>query len=140
MQINPIPCLTDNYAYVIVDSVANTTGVVDPSEHKPIIDFLEKKKLKLDYILNTHHHFDHIGGNLELKKKYTDTKMSLFYNKLKLFELGYSWGGYESLITFPETYERKKNKYKGTLLRIHCGLEDIKDLIKDIDNAFKVLK
>ena len=44
--------------------------VIDPSEAKPIINFLENKDLKLKYILNTHHHYDHIGGNKELKKKY----------------------------------------------------------------------
>tara|TARA_B100000686_G_C16507835_1_gene820507 strand:+ start:115 stop:327 length:213 start_codon:yes stop_codon:yes gene_type:complete len=69
MQITPIKCLTDNYAYIIEDSVSKMVGVVDPSESKPIINFLEKKNLKLNYILNTHHHFDHIGGNLKLKKK-----------------------------------------------------------------------
>ena len=70
MQITPIPCLSDNYAYVINDINFKTIGVIDPSESKPIISFLEKKNLKLNYILNTHHHFDHIGGNVELKKKY----------------------------------------------------------------------
>ena len=70
MLITPIPCLTDNYAYIIFDNISKTTGVVDPSESKPIISFLKKKKLKLNYILNTHHHFDHIGGNVELKKAY----------------------------------------------------------------------
>ena len=70
MQVTPIPCLTDNYAYIIFDNISKTTGVVDPSESKPIISFLKKKKLKLNYILNTHHHFDHIGGNEELKKIY----------------------------------------------------------------------
>jgi len=70
MLITPIPCLTDNYAYIICDKNSKTTGVVDPSEAKPIISFLKKEKLKLDYILNTHHHFDHIGGNVELKKIY----------------------------------------------------------------------
>ena len=70
MQITPIPCLTDNYAYIINDNNSKTVGVVDPSEALPVITFLEKKNLKLNYILNTHHHFDHIGGNLELKKKY----------------------------------------------------------------------
>ena len=70
MQIIPIPCLTDNYAYIISDNKYKTVGVVDPSEAAPIISFLKKKKLKLDYILNTHHHFDHIGGNIELKKIY----------------------------------------------------------------------
>ena len=70
MQVIPIPCLSDNYAYVIIDKSSNLVGVIDPSEALPIINFLKKKKLKLNYILNTHHHFDHIGGNLELKKIY----------------------------------------------------------------------
>ena len=68
MQITPIPCLADNYAYIINDTTSKTVGVVDPSEASPIISFLNKKNLKLNYILNTHHHFDHIGGNAELKK------------------------------------------------------------------------
>jgi hydroxyacylglutathione hydrolase len=70
MQVAPIPCLTDNYAYIINDNNFKIVGVVDPSEASPIIDFLQQQNLKLDYILNTHHHFDHIGGNIELKKKY----------------------------------------------------------------------
>ena len=70
MKITPIPCLTDNYAYIICDNNYKTVGVVDPSEAQPIISFLKKENLKLNYILNTHHHFDHIGGNLELKKTY----------------------------------------------------------------------
>ena len=70
MEITPIPCLEDNYAYVIYDNNSKTTGVVDPSESQPIISFLKGKNFKLNYILNTHHHFDHIGGNIELKKIY----------------------------------------------------------------------
>ena len=70
MQVTPISCLTDNYAYIIHDDNFKTVGVVDPSEAKPIISFLKKKNLKLNYILNTHHHFDHIGGNIELKNIY----------------------------------------------------------------------
>ena len=70
MQITPIPCLTDNYAYIINDNNFKIVGVVDPSEASPVVAFLKKQKLKLNYILNTHHHFDHIGGNNELKKLY----------------------------------------------------------------------
>ena len=70
MQVTPISCLTDNYAYIINDSNSKIVGVIDPSEAKPVIAFLKKKNLKLNYILNTHHHFDHVGGNAELKKKY----------------------------------------------------------------------
>ena len=70
MQIILVPCLSDNYAYIIINNNSKTVGVVDPSEALPIISFLNKKNLKLNYILNTHHHFDHIGGNVELKKAY----------------------------------------------------------------------
>ena len=70
MKITPIPCLTDNYAYIINDNVSKIVSVVDPSEASPVIAFLKKQNLKLNYILNTHHHFDHIGGNIELKKMY----------------------------------------------------------------------
>ena len=47
MQIIPIPCLADNYAYIINDNKSKIVGVVDPSEAKPLITFLNKKKLKL---------------------------------------------------------------------------------------------
>ena len=70
MKIEIIPCLKDNYSYVVLDQKNNKTCVIDPSESKPIIKFLEKNNLKLNYILNTHHHYDHVGGNNELKKKY----------------------------------------------------------------------
>ena len=70
MKIEIIPCLKDNYSYIIIDLKNKNTCVVDPSESKPIINFLEKNNLQLNYILNTHHHYDHVGGNTELKKKY----------------------------------------------------------------------
>ena len=70
MQVIPIPCLSDNYAYVIKNDNSKLVGVVDPSEVLPIVNFLKKENLKLNYILNTHHHFDHVGGNIELKKIY----------------------------------------------------------------------
>ena len=70
MRIEIIPCLQDNYSYLIIDDTSNSACVVDPSESEPIINFLENKSIKLKYILNTHHHYDHIGGNKELKKIY----------------------------------------------------------------------
>jgi len=71
LNINIIPCLQDNYSFVIHDTETDTIAVVDPSEFEPIANFIEKKIKKIDYILNTHHHFDHTGGNLALKKKYS---------------------------------------------------------------------
>ena len=69
IKIEIIPCLQDNYSYLIIDENKNDACVVDPSEAKPIINFIEKENINLKYILNTHHHFDHIGGNIELKEK-----------------------------------------------------------------------
>ena len=73
MIVEIIPCLQDNYSYLIIDETNNNACVIDPSEAKPVIDFVDKKNLNLKYILNTHHHFDHIGGNEELKKIYNST-------------------------------------------------------------------
>ena len=70
LDINIIPCLNDNYSYVIHENSSNLVGVVDPSDFKTIDTFISKKFKKIDYIFNTHHHLDHIGGNKELKKKY----------------------------------------------------------------------
>jgi hydroxyacylglutathione hydrolase len=70
MKVEIISCLRDNYSYLIIDETNNLACVVDPSEARPIIDYLKNKNINLKYILNTHHHFDHVGGNEELKKKY----------------------------------------------------------------------
>ena len=70
MRVEIIPCLQDNYSYLVIDETNNTACVVDPSEALPIINFISNKNINLKYILNTHHHFDHIGGNRDLKKKY----------------------------------------------------------------------
>ena len=71
LEVNIILCLQDNYSYVIHDTNTGIVGVIDPSEFIPIDNFIKKKFNKIDFILNTHHHFDHTGGNLELKKKYS---------------------------------------------------------------------
>ena len=68
MEVKIIPCLNDNYSYLIFDKLKRIACVIDPSESKPVINVIEKYNLKLKYILNTHHHYDHVGGNKELKK------------------------------------------------------------------------
>ena len=70
MKIQIIPCLQDNYSYLIIDEENNIACVVDPSEADPIIEYLETTQIKLKFILNTHHHYDHVGGNQKLKEKY----------------------------------------------------------------------
>ena len=70
MKIQIIKCLQDNYSYLIIDENSLDACIIDPSEAKPIIDFVENNNINLKYILNTHHHYDHVGGNKELKSKY----------------------------------------------------------------------
>ena len=70
MEVKIIPCLEDNYAYLLIDNTNNTACIIDPSEASPIINYLEKNKIKLSFILNTHHHYDHVGGNKKLKEIY----------------------------------------------------------------------
>ena len=70
MKIQIIPCLQDNYSYLVIDEEDNTACVIDPGEADPVIECLENNKVKLKFILNTHHHYDHVAGNQKLKKKY----------------------------------------------------------------------
>ena len=70
MDIEIIPCLNDNYSYLLKDNQTDTVAIIDPSEFGPCDKKINQKYKKLDLILNTHHHFDHVGGNVELKKKY----------------------------------------------------------------------
>ena len=70
LNIEIVKCLSDNYCYILHDKDQNITAVIDPSEFDSVNNLIEKKYKKLDFILNTHHHYDHVGGNIELKKKY----------------------------------------------------------------------
>ena len=69
IEIHQFPCLMDNYGYLIHEPKANKTAAIDSPDPTRILDELAKKGWTLDYIFNTHHHFDHAGGNLELKDK-----------------------------------------------------------------------
>jgi len=69
LEIHQIAVLSDNYVYLIHDPQSKQTAVVDPAVSAPVLDALHDKGWKLTYILNTHHHNDHIGGNLDLKSQ-----------------------------------------------------------------------
>ena len=77
-----VPCLVDNYAYLLHDTASGTTGIVDPSASGPVIKALKGKGLTLDYILNTHHHWDHTGGNADLKKEYNAKVLTSRHNQI----------------------------------------------------------
>lgn len=69
LEIIQIPVLSDNYVYLLRDPVTDTVGVVDPAVAQPVLDQLEAQGWQLDFILNTHHHNDHVGGNKALKDR-----------------------------------------------------------------------
>ena len=119
-----------------------------------VINFLKKQK-KIKEIL-----FPHKSGSKDYKmwKKYysgatgllsivinSKSKSSVikFVNKLELFGIGYSWGGFESLAIYHDVsksrnfYKFEKNEH---LVRIHVGLEDSQDLIADLKNSLKHIK
>ena len=70
LDIHQFPCLDDNYGYLIHDPSSGATATVDTPEVAPINAALEEKGWQLTHILNTHHHFDHAGGNEALKAQW----------------------------------------------------------------------
>ncbi len=69
LGITFIPVLNDNYVYLINDPVTRKTAVVDPAVAPPVLHVLAKNQWRLDFIFNTHHHGDHVGGNLALQRQ-----------------------------------------------------------------------
>ncbi|MFA7638873.1 MAG: hydroxyacylglutathione hydrolase, partial [Parvibaculum sp.] len=69
LEIHQFPCLNDNYGYLVHEPSTGMTAAIDTPEVAPILAALTEKGWKLTHILNTHHHFDHAGGNTGLKEK-----------------------------------------------------------------------
>ena len=67
LLVTVLPALEDNYIFFLKDAATGTTAVVDPAEAAPVRAELSRRGERLDWILNTHHHGDHVGGNRELQ-------------------------------------------------------------------------
>ena len=83
MKVYQIPDLQDNYVHILKNSNGET-AVIDPSTAESVNQFLEEKNWSLDYILNTHHHYDHVGGNNQLKKKWNCTVIGFEKDKKRI--------------------------------------------------------
>jgi hydroxyacylglutathione hydrolase len=68
-QIHQFTCLKDNYGVLVHDDASGQTAAIDAPSAEAISAALDKKGWRLTHILNTHHHVDHTGGNLELKSR-----------------------------------------------------------------------
>ncbi|KAF3433244.1 hypothetical protein FNV43_RR24346 [Rhamnella rubrinervis] len=68
MKIYEVPCLGDNYAYLIIDETTKEAAVVDPVEPQKIVNTAKQHDVLLKLVLTTHHHWDHAGGNEKLKQ------------------------------------------------------------------------
>ena len=74
------------------------------------------------------------------KKEYSETELATFIDSLDLFRLGYSWGGYQSLITAAKVRRTMPSRYEGkTIVRLNIGLEECDDLIHDLEKGFAML-
>ena len=67
LEIVTIPCLSDNYAFLLHETESGQTAVVDVPEAKPVLAVLAERSWSLDHILLTHHHDDHIMGVAEVR-------------------------------------------------------------------------
>ena len=70
IEVKQIPCLGDNYGFLVHDTETGATASIDTPEVEPINNALAEQGWTLTHILNTHHHFDHAGGNEELKAQW----------------------------------------------------------------------
>lgn len=66
LDVVVVPQLADNYAYLIGDPTTGEAGVVDCAEAAPVLDAVRLRGWRLGAVLATHHHYDHVGGNLDL--------------------------------------------------------------------------
>lgn len=71
--VEQFPCRTDNFGVLIHDPETRMTASIDAPEFAPIKGKLDEKGWRLNRILTTHHHGDHVEANLALKKEYACT-------------------------------------------------------------------
>ena len=150
--------LSPDDAYLIIRGLRTLDIRMDKHQEstKKVINFLKTQK-KISKIL---YPYKTTSKEFKLWKKYysgasglvsliikSKSKNSVykFVNKLELFGIGYSWGGFESLAVYTDPIELGNRRYfklekNEHLVRLHIGLEDPKDLINDLKSSLKFVK
>ena len=150
--------LSPDDAYLIIRGLRTLDIRMDKHQEstKKVINFLKTQK-KISKIL---YPYKTTSKEFKLWKKYysgasglvsliikSKSKNSVykFVNKLELFGIGYSWGGFESLAVYTDPVELGNRRYfklekNEHLVRLHIGLEDPKDLINDLKSSLKFVK
>jgi len=75
VRIVPVPCLKDNYAYLVIDEPSGRAAVVDPGEATPVIEAAAREGATLVAVWATHHHPDHVGGVAHLLGELPDLEV-----------------------------------------------------------------
>ncbi len=149
--------LSPDDAYLITRGLRTLDVRLDRHQEnaRKVAEFLSKNKnitLLYPYKKKSHNfrmwkkYYSGASGLMGLKIKSKSKKSVIkFVNSLKLFGYGYSWGGFESLALHQENREQGKRKFLNLkqdehIVRLHIGLEDPNDLIKDLRNSLKFIK
>ncbi|RKP26245.1 hydroxyacylglutathione hydrolase [Syncephalis pseudoplumigaleata] len=75
MIVEPVPCLGDNYAYLLVDPATREAAAIDPVTPERVLSALKQYDARLTTVLTTHHHSDHSGGNSAIIKELPDLRV-----------------------------------------------------------------
>jgi len=78
MRVVPVPQLSDNYAYLVIDESRREAAVVDVAEARPVVEAAARESVTLVAILSTHHHPDHVAGNTDLIAACRPRTLSVF--------------------------------------------------------------
>uniref|UniRef100_A0A6V1NKM9 hydroxyacylglutathione hydrolase n=1 Tax=Heterosigma akashiwo TaxID=2829 RepID=A0A6V1NKM9_HETAK len=75
MKVVPVPTLSDNYAYLLIDELTNTAAAVDPAEPEKVLRAALDQGVSITTVLATHKHWDHSGGNAAMKTSIPDVEI-----------------------------------------------------------------